>query len=206
MPRPVGARNHDFDEKRASLLNTLTKFALTAHLQRPSLRQFAIAAGQSEPTLRHYFGDRQGLVIEILENLRSKAMPLWIAFAEPSESTEAALDAYFALVSEGLKHGQFARSHAFGLIEGLADEVVGRAYLDKLLEPALQSLCDKLRVTPGGPRTEVGLRAASLAILSPLMVMTLHQDLLGGAKTAPIDMEAVARILRSGLGRGLNAA
>ena len=165
-----------------------------------------MAAGQSEPTLRHYFGDRQGLVIEILENLRSKAMPIWIAFAEPSENTEAALDAYFKLVSEGLKHGMFARGHAFGLIEGLADEVVGKAYLEKLLEPALQSLCDKLRVTPGGPSTEVGLRAAALAILSPLMLMTLHQDLLGGAKTAPIDMEAVSRILRTGLGRGLNAA
>lgn len=206
MPRPSGTRNHDFDEKRAALLNTLTRYALTADLRRPSLRQFAMAANQSEPTLRHYFGDRQGLVIEILENLRSRAMPLWIAFEEPSENVDAALDAYFALVSEGLRHGQFARAHAFGLIEGLADEMVGRAYLEKLLEPALQSLCDKLRVTPGGPSSEAGLRAAALAILSPLMLMTLHQDLLGGAKTAPIDMEAVTRILRAGLGRGLSAA
>ncbi|HRJ00802.1 MAG TPA: hypothetical protein PKV67_08485, partial [Hyphomonas sp.] len=93
MPRPSGARNHDFDEKRAALLNTLTRYALTADLRRPSLRQFAMAAKQSEPTLRHYFGDRQGLVIEILENLRSRAMPLWIAFEEPSENVDAALDA-----------------------------------------------------------------------------------------------------------------
>lgn len=206
MPRPAGARNHDFEEKRAALLNTLTKYALTADLRRPSLRQFALAAQQSEPTLRHYFGDRQGLVIEILENMRQMALPLWISFASPSESTEEALDEYFRLVDEGLRHGQFARAHAFGLIEGLADEVVGRAYLEKLLEPALLSISDKLKVTPGGPRSEAGLRASALAVLSPLLIMSLHQDLLGGTSVAPINMRDVVTRLRRGLGRGLTAA
>lgn len=203
MPRPAGARNHDFEEKRAALLDTLTKFALTADLRRPSLRQFALAANQSEPTLRHYFGDRQGLVIEILENIRRYAMPLWISFASPAPDTDAALDDYFRLVDEGLEHGWFARAHAFGLIEGLADDVVGRAYLEKLLEPALLSISDKLRVTPGGPRSEDGLRASSLAVLSPLLIMSIHQDLLGGETTAPINMHEVIRRLRGGLGRGL---
>ena len=69
MSRPAGARNHDFCEKRTALLDTLTDFALAAALTRPSLRQIAIAANQSEPTLRHYFGDRQGLVLEIIENI-----------------------------------------------------------------------------------------------------------------------------------------
>lgn len=76
MPRPAGARNHDFDEKRAALLDALTDFALSADLRRPSLRQFAQAMNASEPTLRHYFGDRQGLIIEILENIGRKGAPL----------------------------------------------------------------------------------------------------------------------------------
>ena len=67
MPRPAGVRNHDFESKRTALLDTLTQFALEDNMQRPSLRQFAIAARASEPTLRHYFRDRQGLIIAILQ-------------------------------------------------------------------------------------------------------------------------------------------
>ena len=66
MPRPAGVRNHNFEAKRTALLETLTEFALQDDLRRPSLRQFALAAGASEPTLRHYFRDRQGVVIAIL--------------------------------------------------------------------------------------------------------------------------------------------
>jgi AcrR family transcriptional regulator len=205
MPRPAGARNHDFDLKRAALLDALTDFALSADLRRPSLRQFALAVHQSEPTLRHYFTDRQGLVIEILENIGRRATPLWAMVAMPAPDQATALEEYFRISEAGMRVGGFIRAHAFGLIEGLADEMAGKAYLEKVLEPALKSVSDKLRATPGGPKTEASLRAAALATLSPMLVMSLHQELLGGAESAPIDIGETMTSLRGWLSKGLSA-
>ena len=205
MPRPAGARNHDFDLKRAALLDALTDFALSADLRRPSLRQFALAVHQSEPTLRHYFTDRQGLVIEILENIGRRATPLWAMVAMPAADQATALEEYFRISEAGMRVGGFIRAHAFGLIEGLADEMAGKAYLEKVLEPALKSVSDKLRATPGGPKTEASLRAAALATLSPMLVMSLHQELLGGAESAPIDIGETMTSLRGWLSKGLSA-
>ncbi|MEO0786583.1 MAG: hypothetical protein AAFY10_12875, partial [Pseudomonadota bacterium] len=84
MPRPAGVRNRDFADKRASLLATLTDFALNSDLRRPSLRQFAIAAEASEPTLRHYFQDRQGVVVAILECIGERGQALWNMIATPA--------------------------------------------------------------------------------------------------------------------------
>jgi AcrR family transcriptional regulator len=203
MPRPAGVRNHDFEEKRTALLDSLTDFALSADLRRPSLRQFALAVHQSEPTLRHYFTDRQGLVIDILENIGLRAGPLWAMVATPSASPAMAFEEYFRISEAGMRLGGFIRAHAFGLIEGLADEVAGRAYLEKVLEPALRAVSDKLRGTPGAPQEEFALRAAALATLSPLLVMSLHQELLDGARAAPIDSSAVIAQLQRWLSRAL---
>jgi AcrR family transcriptional regulator len=203
MPRPAGARNHDFDEKRAALLDALTDFALSADLRRPSLRQFAMAVQQSEPTLRHYFHDRQGLVVEILETIGRRATPLWAMVATPSASPAEAFAEYFRISEAGIKLGGFTRAHAFGLIEGLADECAGKAYLEKVLEPALKAVSEKLRGTTGAPHEETALRAAALAALSPMLVMALHQELLGGASSAPMDAGATMGHLQGWLGRAL---
>jgi len=205
MPRPAGARNHDFDEKRAALLDALTDFALSADLRRPSLRQFAMAVHQSEPTLRHYFHDRQGLVVEILENIGRRATPLWAMVATPSASPEVAFEEYFRISEAGMKLGGFTRAHAFGLIEGLADECAGKAYLEKVLEPALKAVSEKLRGTPGAPDDDAELRAAALATLSPMLVMSLHQELLGGVTSAPIDSGVTMRHLQGWLSRGVTS-
>jgi len=203
MSRPSGARNHDFCEKRAALLDRLTNFALTADLRRPSLRQFAIAVHQSEPTLRHYFGDRQGLVIEILENIHHQARPIWAALAAPSASPAAAVEDFLTVAEDGMRNGYYTRAHAFGLIEGFADEIVGKVYLEKLLDPALQAFSEKLRATPGGPRNPDELRAASVIVTAPLFVLAVHQELLGGNSLAPIDMSKTLAFLKAWQGRAL---
>ncbi|MFN4024520.1 MAG: TetR/AcrR family transcriptional regulator [Hyphomonas sp.] len=203
MPRPAGARNHDFDAKRAALLDALTEFALSADLRRPSLRQFAHAMNVSEPTLRHYFEDRHGLILDILDNIGRKGAPLWAMVATPSTDPATAFEEYFRISEAGMRLGGFIRAHAFGLIEGLADETIGQAYLEKVLEPALAAVANKLRATPGAPKDETELRAAALAALSPLLVMSLHQELLGGGRSAPIDSSRVIRSLQVWLGKAL---
>tara|TARA_R110001592_G_scaffold25585_2_gene97067 strand:- start:331 stop:1008 length:678 start_codon:yes stop_codon:yes gene_type:complete len=205
MPRPVGARNHDFEQKRMALVDALTDFALTADLRRPSLRQFAIAAQASEPTLRHYFDDRQGVVAAILENMGSRGKWIWELVANPAANPTEALEEYYRIADAGMQYGQFTRAHAFGLIEGVADEVAGRAYLKFLLEPGLESIIIKLKGTPGAPRTRDALRAAAFAAMAPLLFISIHQKLLGGAEEAPINTQATIEHLQSWLGGALSA-
>lgn len=205
MPRPAGVRNHDFDEKRASLLNALTEFALDADLRRPSLRQFAIAVNQSEPTLRHYFGDRQGLVIEIIENIRQHSLPIWDIVNMPADDPAQAVKDYLDLSEKGMQKGRFTRAHAFGLIEGLADELVGKAYLEKMLHPALKVFAEKLRATPGGPRDPDELMAATFAATAPIILMGVHQELLGGSDHAPVDMSRIFGFLNVWLSESFTA-
>ncbi|HPF21827.1 MAG TPA: hypothetical protein PK417_00005 [Hyphomonas sp.] len=203
MARTSGARNYDFDSKRAALLDVLTDFALNGDLHRPSLRQFALAASLSEPTLRHYFTDRQGLVIAILETLGQRSNVVWGELPGTPPSPAEALQVYFRASLEGLREGSFVRAHAFGLVEGAACPRAGRAYLDHVLEPALETIRQLLEATPGGPREPDALRAAALAALSPVLVMSLHQDLLGGRAVAPLDSQQIVTHLEDWLGSAL---
>ncbi|MEO1303946.1 MAG: hypothetical protein AAFV37_03140 [Pseudomonadota bacterium] len=204
MPRPAGVRNHDFEVKRTALLDALTEFALNDDLRRPSLRQFAIAAKASEPTLRHYFKDRQGLVVAILQHIHKRAIPLWEIIATGSPDTSTAVEEYFRVTEAGLTHAGFARAHAFGIIEGMADEVVGQAYLDSLLDPALQAVVDKMDATPGKPETMDERRASAFLMLSPILVMTLHQQLLGGNEASPINTQGFLRMMQGWIASGLS--
>lgn len=204
MPRPAGVRNHNFEAKRSALLDTLTEFALQDDLRRPSLRQFALAAGASEPTLRHYFRDRQGVVIAILEHIHVRALPLWDVIKTGADDTATAVAEYFRVTEAGLTHGGFARAHAFGLIEGMADEAVGRAYLENLLDPALEAVSAKMDSTPGRPETETERKAAAFMMLSPILVMTLHQQLLGGKEASPIDTKGFMTLMQTWLASGLS--
>jgi len=204
MPRPAGVRNHDFEAKKTALLDTLSEFALNDDLRHPSLRQFAIAAKASEPTLRHYFKDRQGLVIAILQHIHARAIPLWQVIATGSPDTASAVAEYFRVTEAGLTHGGFARAHAFGIIEGMADEKVGQAYLEFLLDPALQAVSDKMDATPGRPETLAERQASAFMMLSPILVMTLHQQLLGGKEASPIDTQGFLKLMQTWLASGLS--
>ncbi|MEM6667558.1 MAG: hypothetical protein AAF638_14290 [Pseudomonadota bacterium] len=167
MPRPAGVRNRDFAEKRMALLDTLCDFALGSDLRRPSLRQFAMAASASEPTLRHYFKDRQGVVVAILERIGARGGPLWQTISLPAKTMATALEEYFRVSEAGMRHGGFIRAHAFGIIEGVADPVAAKAYLKNVLEPALGAVESKLAASGEGLSDHKLMRAAALAALAP---------------------------------------
>lgn len=197
MPRPLGRRNPDYEEKRDRLVRDLTDYVLTSELTRQSFRQMAIAGQVAEPTLRHYFGDRDGVAREILHELGARAEPFISAVAQQSTSPAQAVDAYVAISKAGVQHGGFARAHAFGLIEGVADPAVGRTYLTELLEPSLRAL--EARLAPHLKSSDpMEARAAALMLFAPMLLAVLHQQLLGGAEAAPIDLdalyEAIARL------------
>lgn len=204
MARTPGARNHDFTEKRSALLDLLTDFALNSEFNRPSLRQFAMAAGITEPTLRHYFSDRQGLITAVLQRIGERGQPIWAEVAVPADSSANAMQEFFQIALFRLREGHFVRAHAFGLSEGIANEEVGRAYLKHVLEPALNSVYRKLEATPGQPEDPVELRAAALAALSPLLIISLHQELLGGRSLAPLDNKKIVMQLSAWLSNALS--
>lgn len=190
MPRPLGRRNPDYEEKRDRLVRDLTDYVLSTELTRQSFRQMAIAGHVAEPTLRHYFGDRDGVAREILHELGERAQPFIEAVAQKAATPGAAVDAYVAISRAGVQHGGFARAHAFGLIEGVADPAVGRTYLTELLEPSLSAL--EARLAPHLKTSDpLEARAAALMLFAPMLLAVLHQQLLGGAETAPIDLEAL---------------
>lgn len=196
MPRPAGVRNHDFAEKKADLIARLCDHALNSDLRRPALRQFAQAVGASEPTLRHYFGDRSGLIVAILEEIGARGAALWELVSQPSASVPAAVEEYYRLSEAGMRHGGFVRAHAFGIIEGVADPAAAAAYRRCVLNPSLDALRRKLAATPGAPAREEALEAAALALFTPLLGISLVQDLLGGARDNPTDRSVLLRELQ----------
>lgn len=191
MPRPLGRRNPDYEEKRDRLVRDLTDHVINSELTRQSFRQMALAGQVAEPTLRHYFGDRDGVAREILQELGARAKPFIDAVAQPTATPAAAVDAYVELSRAGVQHGGFGRAHAFGLIEGVADPSVGRIYLTELLEPSLRALETRLapHLEPGA--TALDARAAALMLFAPMLLAVLHQQLLGGDVAAPVDLDAL---------------
>lgn len=204
MPRPTGRRNPDYDEKRARLVRQLTDHVLEEPAARPSLRQFAHACAVAEPTLKHYFTDREGVAIAILEELGRRGRPIMDAVSQPAPDAAHAVDAYIALSRIGVRNGVFARAHCFGIVEGVADPVVGRAYLELLLEPSLAAVEARLgpHVAPQGD--PVSRRAGALMLFAPLLLTVIHQQVLGGDRAAPMDIDAtfleLARLARAAVG------
>lgn len=191
MPRPLGRRNPDYDEKRDRLLHDLAEFVLRTQLTRPSFRQLAQAGGVAEPTLRHYFGDRDGVARAILTVLGERAAPLMAAVSQTTPAAEQAVDAYIDLSRAGVSNGAFARAHCFGLVEGVADPAVGPAYLTELLEPSLAALEARLSGHLGEDAPPERARAAALMLFAPMLLAVIHQQLLGGAQAAPMDLDVV---------------
>jgi AcrR family transcriptional regulator len=191
MPRPLGRRNPDYEDKRERLAQELTDFVLRSDLTRASFRQLAQAGGVAEPTLRHYFSDREGVAEELLRVLGERARPFIQAVCAPTPSLASAISSYVALSKAGVALGGFARAHMFGLLEGVANDGVGKRYLDTLLEPSLGALESRLLAHLPPETDPLRVRAAALMIFAPMLLAVIHQTLLGGAEAAPMDLDAL---------------
>ncbi len=191
MPRPQGKRNPDYDEKRGEIIDKMVAATLSAPPQRASLRELAACAGISAPTLRHYFGDREGAVAAILERIGERGAPFIDFVSAPLDGFESSVRAYVALSHAGMQHGGFAHAHAVGIVEGAGHPLLGKAYLTLLLEPSLQALERRFaaHVAAGQMRT-CDLRTAAFHLFSPILTVMLHQQLLGGDSLRPIDLAA----------------
>ena len=190
-------------DRQRELLDMLSVAAVADRSGPVSLRQFAIRAGVSEPTLRHFFKDRQGVVIAILHHFARQAGAWLTRSAQPDADLEASVAGYLDMSLEGFDNSLFAQAHAFALVESIHDPVVGRAYMEIVVEPSLKAI--EARSAPGidpdGKNPE-RVRHGALALYSIMLFAVLHQRLLQGDSVRPLQMEAFFSDLVSLFARG----
>ena len=181
MARPPGVRNQDYHAKRLALVEAAADFALQEDVLLPSFRQMAIATGASEPTLKHYFKNRSGLVIAIIEHLNKNADPLRNYLRQSFDSIEEALEDYRDLAVRVSDDSKFVRGHVFGIREGLADTKVFEAYIRNLVEPGAAAMAERIVKSPGGPVNYATAHIAATHIFSIVLFQTCRKQLLGDA-------------------------
>ena len=179
----VRARSADYDVKRRQLLGRIAiRFKQP---DRPSLRELAVAAEVSVPTLRHYFGDREGVVAAVLADAHARGAPFLALAARPDGPLPHSLRTGLTQVVQGhlFAVGGF---HAIGLTEGLLHRTMGPHYLQTILEPALQAFELRLQAHIDlGELKQINVRHAALGLVAPVVLFMLHQGELGGHRVRP---------------------
>ncbi|HEV2528170.1 MAG TPA: TetR/AcrR family transcriptional regulator [Thermomicrobiales bacterium] len=196
MPRPPGARDAAYEERRTELLRRLRERLDQRAAGHASLRDLATAAGVSVSTLGHYFGRRDDVIRAVLDDdHRSGEWYLgWMMRAEGP--FEASVTAAVVALTAGLAHGELSQRFATGLTESLRHPTLGPVFLDRWLEPMVKAVEARLgaHVAQGEMRAAGpdDVRVAALALVSPLLLAAMHQRALGGDGTRPLDLDAFA--------------
>jgi AcrR family transcriptional regulator len=200
MGRPTGSKNSAYDEKRRELAAAVLP-RLLADGGATSLNELAVAASTSVPTLKHYFEDRSGVVAAALRHQKELAQEHLLSMERPQGAdVGASLEMLTMELIHVWRPWGVGRVFVVGLAAGVYDAQVGLGYLDGVLEPTLQALEQRLRVHAARreldltPEDGVGLRAAALSFLSPILLALIHQDALSGERCRPLDVEAFAKI------------
>lgn len=181
----MGRTNDDYDLKRRELLRQLSAVALRPDARRPSLRELARAVGVQPNTLRHYFGDREGLLSALMTYSGEEGRVYLEQVRLGSDGVLPGLRRLLGFLAAGWTPDGLAGLHAAALAEGMGEATVGPAYVQSVLEPTLQAfeaaLAERVDWTP------TQRRVAVLALISPVLLALLHQHQLGGQGCRPLD-------------------
>lgn len=191
MGRPRGSRNSDYDQKRRVLAKRVVHTLVDAPANHASLRELARAAHVSVSTMRHYFEDRAGIIEAALAEMGTSAeRNLKETTAQVKGTGPERLRDFVEVIARSWGTYRVGRAHAVGLAEGLYD-TTGPTYVSALLEPFFRS-SEEVLLSLGSARLKDpgALRLASIALLSPVLILLIHQESLGGAKGVPIDLNA----------------
>jgi AcrR family transcriptional regulator len=191
MARRPGSRNADYAQERDAILDRLKERIGHTGRYHLSLRELSQAAGVSPSTLRHYFGDRAGVLAATFERVHHAGLPFIAAAATEGHGPASESLAWFL---DYLRFGWnlgVGKAHALGLTEGLGEPELGRAYLTHLLEPTLQSAEARIaRHVAHGELAPCDVRHAALELLAPVVLALLHQQALCGDAVRPLDLDA----------------
>jgi AcrR family transcriptional regulator len=190
MARPKGTPSALYEERRSALLAAIRERLVQQNQPPASLRELAAAAGVTVPTLRHYFGKRDDLVAALLADLGRQGEVHVARVAVADMPFRESIADYVAYVRLGFRFG-LSEIHTLGLREGLRQDRLGPAYLNAILEPTIQSLETKLGMHQAkGDMRACDVRVAALQLLSPLILVFLHQNELCGDRVRPLDIDA----------------
>jgi hypothetical protein len=198
--RKPGSRSSGYADKRRELARKVLAAVVAQH-GTPSLHELARATETSIPTLKHYFGDRSGAIAAALRGVEEDARAHLDGMSTPGRLGLARSLRTVALdLADAWSRFGVGALFAAGLAAGVADEHAGPAYIDGVLEPTVRAMERRLRVHSErgelavGSDDELGIRAAALAFVSPLLVALLHQHELSGVRCRPLDVEAFVGI------------
>jgi AcrR family transcriptional regulator len=199
LPRPKGARDADYDNRRSELLRSMTHHMMRRESPRPSLRELAAAARVSVPTLRHYFGARPQVIDAIFEEcLRLGRRGLDEQSRSDRPFADSILDYSRALIGAlaAERDVRLGDLFAVSLGEGLIDRGVGRSTLRHIIDPTVATLETRLRThVDRGEMIDTDLRDAALMLVSPLLLASLHQEQMGGAAESPIRLDDMVEMV-----------
>jgi AcrR family transcriptional regulator len=162
---------------------------------RPSLRELAVAAEVSVPTLRHYFGDRAQTIDAVLAECLRRGRPGLDAQRSSDKRfdqsiADYAADLVFALTAP--KTVRLGDVFAISLAEGFLDPGLGPSTLVHILDPTIDALQARLvDHVERGEMIVTDLRVAAMVLVSPLLVACLHQQQLRGYATSPLVMSTL---------------
>ena len=141
MGRPRGSRNQGYEDRRTELTGRVVPRLLQPDGARVSMRELATAADVSVPTLRHYFGNRDGLLAAAMVQMgRLGAEHLQrTALEEVDQPLGPSLLWWANEFTLGWTHG-VGQLITMGLVTGAQNAEVGPAYVNEILEPTLQAV------------------------------------------------------------------
>lgn len=191
MGRPKGSRSPGYAERRRELAQQV--FQTILEDGNSSLRSMAEKTAVSRPTLRHYFGSREGAVQAALESAAHLGKPHQerLAHLPVDDAREALLEA-LRLVVMGWREFGVGHIHEVGLKVGLEDDRTAHTYVCDILEPLLQAMERLLaRLVGAGRLAPHNPRQGALFLVSPVVMGLLHQDGLGGSEIRPLAIDGV---------------
>lgn len=192
MSRTRGAKNADYEDRRLSLARKVRTALMQEAGVRTSLRQLASSADTSVATLKHYFGDRDGVLVAVMESLRIDGAPHIARASTPvSANLRVSLRHFLRSLTTAWRRHQVGRMQGAMLAEGLSVKRLGPAYVTLLLEPLLQAGEQHLqRHLDAGQLAPCDVRQAALTLQGPLVLGLLHQDNLSGDGCRPLNLDA----------------
>jgi AcrR family transcriptional regulator len=192
MGRRAGSRNANYEVTRATLLTQLRKVLAAPGGLRLSDRELAVQVAVEPGTLRHYFGDRDGIIQALFIHDHGVGIPALEMVANgPLGPLYDSLRGTLEYIHQGFKFGGLADVHVVGLGAGLSNKSHGMHYVNELLEPTLA--CVEARITrhqANGSLSKGSARHAALQLVCPALMVFLHQYALGGDSCRPLDISA----------------
>lgn len=190
MARTRGSRNVGYEEQKTTLARSVRQALMADEGIHASLRELAATAKTSVATLKHYFGDRQGLLQAVMEVQRADSAPFlaMAAQARPGDVRASLLQFLTGFAGAWTKFS-VGKMISSTLAVGLGTRALGPSYVNHVLEPMLQTGESFLRQhQERGELVIDDVRHASLMFLSPAVFALLHQDSLSGVKCRPLDL------------------